>query len=134
MIVRVAIGVLVSAFTAWSAAALAIDGPVAGTAAKVLGFGWIAFAIAVAAVTRSFARTATLVFLLDVAVTSWWLSIAPSNDRTWLPEVSRLASVDLDGDLATFHGVRAFDYHSSDTDYTARWEDRTYDLSTVRAV
>jgi len=33
----------------------------------------------------------------------------------------------VNGDLVTIHGVRNFDYRS-ESDFTPRWEDRTYDL------
>ena len=53
--------------------------------------------------------------------------IPASNDRDWQPEVAFTPHAEINGDLVTIHGVRNFDYRSK-TDFTPRWEDRTYDL------
>lgn len=106
----------------WASAALWFDGaplPAAG------------FAIAAAAViltVRPFLR-AMLVCAAGVAIVlSWWLSLAPSNDRDWQPDVARPAVATIDGDELTIRNVRNFHYRS-ETDYDVRWEERTYDLS-----
>jgi len=36
-----------------------------------------------------------------IGVLLWWLNIPPSNDRLWQPEVARLASASVDGNLVT---------------------------------
>lgn len=56
-----------------------------------------------------------------------WLQIRPSNDRDWQPEVAVTPYATITGDLITIHGVRNFEYRT-ETDFTARWETRTYDL------
>lgn len=71
--------------------------------------------------------------LAFLALALWWLSIRPSHDRVWEPDVSRLATATIEGDRLTVRNVRNFDWRS-DTDFTPRWEDRTYDLSKVNAV
>jgi hypothetical protein len=68
------------------------------------------------------------VFLLVVV---WFVARRPSNAREWLPDVQRLARIEIDGDRAVVHDVRNFDYRS-ETDFTPAWEDRTYDLSTLK--
>jgi hypothetical protein len=65
------------------------------------------------------------------AVIIWWASIPPRNDRQWYRDVARLAHVTFDGDLVTIANVRNFNYRS-ETDYTERWETRTYDLGQAR--
>ena len=75
---------------------------------------------------------ATLFALFGVVLT-WFLLLKPSNTRDWLPDVAQVPSVQIDGDRLTVHNVRNFDYRS-ETDYTPRWEDRTYDLSKIRGV
>jgi len=62
---------------------------------------------------------------------SGWFALAPSNDRTWIPEVSRLAWAGIDGDLITLHHVRNFEWRT-ETDFTPRWETRTFRLSQLR--
>jgi hypothetical protein len=68
------------------------------------------------------------VFLVIVI---WFFSRRPSNTRDWLPDVQRVARVDVAGDRAVVHNVRNFDYRS-ETDFTPAWEDRTYDLSKLK--
>lgn len=134
---RVVLGsllIVVAAFSTWCAAALAIDGPATGRAATMLGVVWLVGLAAIGFSLRSIRRAVVVVLVLDLAFTGWWLSIRPSNDRRWIPDVERLASVERDGDRVRFRNVRNFDYHSSDTDFTADWEERVFDLSEVRAV
>jgi hypothetical protein len=128
---RIAISLLLFLGTLWCAAALAIDGPLRGNAATILGVSWVLFGLAIAFALRPFRRVLFVVLLCDLAVAGWWLAIPPSNDRAWLPEVAELPRVDFDGDEATIHNVRNFAWHS-ETDFTPVWEDRTYDLSQVR--
>jgi Domain of unknown function (DUF4105) len=66
-------------------------------------------------------------------VMAWWFSLAPRNDRQWLPDVARTASVQIDGDRVTFQNVRNAAYRS-ETDFTPRWETRTVDLSKITGV
>jgi len=64
---------------------------------------------------------------------AWWNRIPPSNNRVWADDVSRTLSGRVDGNIVTLYGVRNFQWHS-DTDYTKRWETRTYDLSRLESV
>ncbi|HEX7272600.1 MAG TPA: DUF4105 domain-containing protein [Casimicrobiaceae bacterium] len=68
-----------------------------------------------------------------LAIFVWWSTLQPSNDRDWQPDVAKLASAEVHGDKLTFHNVRDFDYRS-ETDFTARYEERVYDLSKLRGV
>jgi hypothetical protein len=72
----------------------------------------------------------TLVF---VALLAWWSGIAPSNDRDWKPEVAVLPYATIDGDRVTMHNIRNFDYRS-ETDFTARYYDKTFDLRKLESV
>ena len=65
------------------------------------------------------------------AVLGWWLTIAPSNDRAWQGDVARTPWAEIDGDRVTIHDVRNFDYRT-ETDYTPRWETRSYDVAEIR--
>jgi len=57
-----------------------------------------------------------------------WLSMEPSNDRNWQPDVKMLPYATVDGDQVTIHNIRNCDYRS-DVDYTVRYYDETYDLT-----
>jgi len=71
--------------------------------------------------------------VLFLAVLFWWLSIEPSNEREWLPDVARLPAAEIDGDRVVIRNVRNFVYRS-EFDYDERWEERTYDLSKLEGV
>jgi hypothetical protein len=114
---------------AWACAALFFDGPFSGLIAAAFGcaalgiIGWV----------RPFWKSLSLFGVLFLAVLFWWLSIEPSNEREWLPDVARLPAAEIDGDLITIRNVRNFVYRS-EFDYDERWEERTYDLSKLEGV
>jgi hypothetical protein len=63
-----------------------------------------------------------------LGVVAWWLTIAPSHDRNWRPEVAVMPRVFIAGDHVRLTGVRNFDYRSRD-DFTVHYEEREVDLS-----
>ena len=72
-------------------------------------------------------RTAIAALAIFAVLVILFLRIPASNDRDWQPDVSVTPHATVNGDLVTIHGVRNFDYRS-ESDFTPRWEDRTYDL------
>ena len=71
--------------------------------------------------------TAVAALAIFTVLVILFLRIPASNDRDWQPDVSVTPRATVNGDLVTIHGVRNFDYRS-ESDFTPRWEDRTYDL------
>jgi hypothetical protein len=67
------------------------------------------------------------------ALMAWWSTIKPSHERLWADDVSRMVTGKVDGGIVTLDQVRNFDWRS-DTDYTQRWEARSYDLDKLRSV
>ena len=115
----------------WGALALHFAGPAALTPA--LPIAWIAAGLALLIWVRP-ARRALLLFAAAFAILLlWWGQIEPRNDRDWQEDVANPPTGDVHGDLLTLHNVRNFDYRS-ETDFTPRWETRTYDLSRLRGV
>jgi hypothetical protein len=90
---------------------------------------WLAWSAAcVVAVLRGFAAIGLVSFgVTCAALLWWWQRIKPSNNRDWADDVARLATGVVDGDHVTLHNVRNFDWRSR-TDYTQRWETRSYDM------
>jgi hypothetical protein len=79
-------------------------------------------------------RRASLIFMaLFLGVVAWWLSISPSHDRPWRPEVAVMPRVTIDGDRVRITGVRNFEYRSLN-DFTARYQEREIQLSHLAAV
>jgi len=75
------------------------------------------------------ARHASVLFaVLFLGVAAWWLSILPSHDRPWRPEVAVMPRATIDGDRVWITGVRDFEYRSLN-DFTPRYEEREVQLS-----
>ena len=127
----IAIAPVVLLALAWASLALWFDGPSARPFAGLPAGVFLVTAVGVLARLRPRRRGLALVGLTWLLVLGWWLLIAPSNDRDWQPDVSRVPSATFAGDRVTIHNVRDFDYRS-ETDFTERWENRTYDLNRIR--
>lgn len=69
--------------------------------------------------------------LVPALALSGWSMFPPRNDRNWIPEVAQTASAEIEGDVITLHHVRNFEWRS-ETEFTPRWETRTYHLSQLR--
>ena len=78
-------------------------------------------------------RTAVAAAVVFALLLILFLRIPASNDRDWQPEVAATPWAEIDGNRVTIHGVRNLDYRT-ETDFTPRWEDRTYDLSKLDSV
>lgn len=118
----------VLAASCWAAAAIWFDGPDSRLAAGLLAGAFLATTwgamLALGLQPRSFA----IAGILFAGVVIWWLSLEPSNDRAWQPDVALLPSAVIEGDTVTIRNLRNFDYRS-ENDFTERWEERRYDLS-----
>ena len=66
-------------------------------------------------------------------VVCWFLLTPPSNQRDWQADVALLPYADVKGDEVTVHNIRNCEYRT-ETDYTARYYDKTYDLAKLRSV
>ena len=73
------------------------------------------------------------VFAGFALVLAWWLTLRPSNEGDWQPDVAQLAHVEINGDEVTLHNVRNCDYRT-ETDFTPRWETRTVRLSQLTGI
>jgi hypothetical protein len=113
----------------WGAFALWFQVP-GGVLLQGLGVGlWIAFSLAIIVILwRGRLALGALSFAVAfAALLIWWALIAPSNNRLWADDVAQMTTGVVDGDRVTLHNVRNFDWRTN-TDYTQRWETRTYDL------
>ncbi len=72
----------------------------------------------------------TLLFMLFMF---WYGTITPSNDRVWQEDVALLPYATQQENLITVHNIRNFDYRS-ETDYTAAYYDKTFDLDKLEGV
>ena len=124
---NILLGITMTAITLWGVGALYFS--------PLLPARWRAFAAASygTATILAFAllpwpgRTAIAALAIFAVLVILFLRIPASNDRDWQPDVSVTPRATVNGDLVTIRGVRNFDYRS-ESDFTPRWEDRTYDL------
>ena len=128
LLVLVLLGVL-----GWGVLALLYAGPSPPWLSKALALLYGAGGLLALIALRPLLRGALVVALGFAAVLVWWSTLRPSNDREWSADNLRTPWAEQDGDLLTVHDVRNFDYRS-ETDFTARYEDRTVDLSKLRGV
>src|SRR5215510_6031239 len=115
---------------AWAFGALHYDFPVGKT---VIAWVFVGAVIAAIVFLHRPVRKLAAVFFTFALVLAWWLTLKPSNDADWQPDVAQLAWVEINGDEFTFHNVRNCDYRT-DTDYTPRWETRTVRLSEITGI
>src|SRR5260370_1033726 len=96
---------------------------------------WGAFSVAMlTALWQGRATVGLIAFAVGlVGLLLWWTHLTPTNDHDWADDVVRITTGTVDGSRVTLHNVRNFDWRSQ-TDYTQRWETRTYDLDHVRTV
>lgn len=79
-------------------------------------------------------RVALLVFAVAwAALVAWCFALRPSNDRRWAAPVAVLATATVNGDLVEIKNIRNFDYRS-ETDFTPRYYDKTFDLRTLESL
>jgi hypothetical protein len=106
-----------------------------------LPWPWLRLVLALAFLTFGFwvfwrarSRRALLAFAgLFLCVLVWWISIKPSHDRPWRPEVAVMPRATIDGDRVRITGVRNFEYYSKD-DFTVRYQEREISLSHLASI
>src|SRR5258705_1663262 len=114
----------------WAFGALYFDFPEASTFTAILFV--IALLAIVIFVRRKLLKLA-IVFGAFAVVVSWWLTLKPSNDRPWQPDVTQTAWAEINGDEVTIHNVRNCDYRT-ETDFTPHRETRTVLLSHITGI
>jgi len=78
-------------------------------------------------------RICLVLILVYLGVVAWWVSISPSHDRHWRPEVAVMPRASIHGDRVRLSGVRNFQYRTRD-DFTVRYEEREVALSHLTAL
>ena len=119
--------VFVAALVGWASLAIYFNLP------------WASLAIALAAAFAAlgiwaFWTKRRLIFAgAFLAVLAWFLTLQPSHDRPWRPEVAVMPRAFIDGDRVRLTGVRDFEYRSRE-DFTMRYEQREVSLAHLVAV
>jgi hypothetical protein len=112
----------------WAAAALYVDCRIPSLRIALPAIYLVTLIILIIRTGRWRALSSLICFCV---VLVWWLSLKPSDDGNWRPDVARRAWAESSGDQITLHNVRNCDYHS-ENEYTDCWSDRTFNLSDLR--
>lgn len=123
----------------WGCMALLAQAPqrynIAAALALVWGFAWLILFGYGALQQRVLPILAGgLALMLGLLV--WWETIDPQSERAWAADVAQLVAIETDKhqpDVVHLRNVRNFVWRS-DTDFTPRWEARSYDLSQLESV
>ena len=98
----------------------------------VLAAAFAAFSIWALWLARS--RRALLLFAgAFLCVLAWFLSLRPTHDRPWRPEVAVMPRAFIDGDRVRITGVRDFDYRTRH-DFTVRYQEREVSISHLTSI
>jgi hypothetical protein len=116
--------------TAWAFGALHYDFPVLK---GVIPWLFLLGVLAAIVFLRGTGRRLGAAFLGFALVLAWWLTLKPSNERSWQPDVAQTAWAEVKGDEVTLHNVRNCDYRT-ETDYKPRWETRTLRPSRITGI
>ena len=71
------------------------------------------------------------VLLGFLLIAGWWSTLRPKRNRDWQPQVTVLAYATREGDQVAVQNIRNFEYRTA-TDFTPRYETRTYSLANLR--
>ena len=115
------------ACAAWAFGALYFDFPRIGALAAIL---FVVLLLAAIIFVRGQLLKLSIVLGVFAVVLSWWLTLKPSNDRAWQPDVAQTTWAEINGDEVTVHNVRNCDYRT-ETDFTPHLETRTVRLSQI---
>jgi hypothetical protein len=113
----------------WAAGAIYFDSPMGVAGAAAFASVLLASVAFLPGKWRKLAAT----FAGFAVVLIWWLTLQPSNDRPWQPDVAHTAWAEIAGDVITLHNVRNCDYRT-ESDYIPHWETRTVRLSQLTGI
>lgn len=117
----------------WAAGALYYDFPI-HPLRKLVAIGFVLFTSLIVFLVSGQTRKLFAVVGSFLVVLVWWrLTLKPSNDRPWQPDVAETAWAEINGDDVTLHNVRNCDYRT-EADYTPHWETRNVKLSELTGV
>src|SRR5436190_4208123 len=127
-----ALGLVLLLLTLWAVAALHFDVRVSWLRTPLV----VAYLLTLLAVWHRVKGRWKKVGLTVVGfalVLGWWLTLQPSNERNWRPDIAILPYAEIAGNEVTIHNLRNCDYRT-ETDYDVRHYDRTFNLDQLRTL
>src|SRR5436190_7304428 len=133
------LGLFLVAITLWAAAALYFDVRVSWlrvpmAAAYLLGVGaiWIFLRVPAASSRRRWLFKPVMIFGGFLLVLVWWLTLRPSNDRDWQPDVALLPHAEITSNQVVVHNIRNC-FYRTEHDFDVHYYDKTFKLDELRA-
>jgi len=127
---------LLAGVTLWAAAALYFDLSLSPPFSRLPLLTPILYLAAIAAMMY-FAKTHLLKMAVCLGgflvVLGCWLSLQPSNNRSWQANVSQTPWAEIDGDRVTIHNFRNC-FYRQEKDFTCEWLTKTVFLSQLRGM
>jgi hypothetical protein len=112
---------------AWAALAIYYSNLPVGGLRLVLAAAFAGFAIWALWFSRQ-PRMPLFFFVACFGVVGWWITISPSHNRDWRPEVAVMPRAFVNGDRVRLTGVRNFEYRTRN-DFKVNYEEREVSLS-----
>ena len=124
--------ILALPLAAWMGLVVALRLPTPPVIATI--FGIFVPLVALSALILDPGRRGAMTFVsLFTAVLMGFLALRPSNARDWMPDVARTPTGQIAGNRLTVRNIRNCVYRT-ESDYDARFVDRSYDLDHLRGV
>jgi len=130
---NILLGITITAITLWGVGALYFSPLLPARWRALAAVTYAAVTVLAFALLPSPGRTAIAAIAIFAILVVLFFHIPASNDRDWQPDVAVTPYASVNGDLVTIYGVRNFDYRTY-TDFTPRWDERTYDLRKLDSV
>jgi len=120
------------ALTCWGAMAIVYSNLPAGLR---YGAACVFVILALLSVTlpRRGVRKAAWFAAVFAPALGWWVTLPPSNDRDWAPDVALLPWAEVAGSSVTLRNIRDCVYRG-EYDYDVRHYDRTFELGSLRTL
>lgn len=93
-----------------------------------LALGWLSAVVALFVLWQPVWQAVLVLLVVFAGFFSWWLTLAPSQDRDWDDTVKVLPRADVTGDTVRIHNVWNHDYRTF-ADFTPHHVTRTVHLS-----
>lgn len=118
--------------TCWGAMAIVYSNLPAATRYGAAA-AFVILALLSATLPRQGARKAGWFAAVFAIVLGWWLTLAPSNDRDWAPDVALLPWAEVSGSSVTLRNIRDCVYRG-EYDYDVRHYDSAFELGDLRTL
>lgn len=136
---RILLKIFLSIYVIYWGGAIFYDGPLgqANFWNALLGVAWLALLVFAWRKFEKQCQKVLSIFALSLLVIIPWSFIQPSNDKEWSQDFEKTGTVQIEGDVVTFHNFRDFDYtKGEDGEWVVdpRWVTRTVRLSKLQGL